>query len=423
VTGRHALPEALSRLRASWSQRLELELPGAIALRHALHADPDLSGLEERTTARVVAAIGAGGGQVVARTGHVLRLGPPGPAVGVRAELDALPLIEATGAPFAATGGAMHACGHDVHLAALTALARAAADVDLPAGLVVLLQPREEVGPTGAQDVLDAGVLPALDVRYLIGAHLQPQLPAGAVSSDPGPVNAAVDEIEIEVVGRGGHGAYPHLALDPVPALCRIVLGLQDAVRSAVDPLQPAVVSVTQLQGAGAPNVIPAVARAAGTVRTMRPQDAEALHASAERMVVQVAAAHGCAGHYLVTRGEPALDNDPALAHAAHGWLAAAGQPVGSFASCGSDDFATYGTELPILMLFVGSTVSGADDGDGDGGRSLHPPMLHDARFLPADERVRDVAVALMSGWLAGVQLLAEAGEIGLPAASVAPAG
>jgi amidohydrolase len=423
VTGRHALPEALRRLRDLWSQRLEQELPGAIALRHALHADPDLSGLEEPTTARVVAAIGLGRGETVAGTGRVLRLGPPGPAIGLRAELDALPLLEATGAAFAAVGRAMHACGHDVHLAALTAVVRATAGLELPVGMVVLLQPREEVGPTGAQDVIDAGVLPAHDVRYLIGAHVQPQLPAGAVSSDPGPVNAAVDEIEIEVIGRGGHGAYPHLALDPVPALCRIVLSLQDAVRSAVDPLQPAVVSITQLQGAGAPNVIPGLARAAGTIRTMRPRDAAALHEFVERMVVQTAAAHGCTGRYLVCRGEPALDNDPALAHAAHGWLAAAGQPVDSFASCGSDDFATYGLALPILMLFVGTTVGDDAGVVGDlAAGSAHPPMLHDARFLPSDDRVRDVAVALMSGWLAGAQLLSEAGEIELQVVSVAPA-
>jgi amidohydrolase len=426
VTGRHALPEALRQLRDRWTQRLEEELPGAIALRHALHAEPDLSGQEGPTTARVVGAIGAGVGEVVAGTGRVLRLGPLGPAVGLRAELDALPVTEATGAPFAALGGAMHACGHDVHLAALTALARAAGGLELPAGLVIVLQPREEVGPTGAQDVLDAGVLTALDVRYLIGAHVQPQLAAGALTSDPGPVNAAVDEIEIEVIGRGGHGAYPHLALDPVPALCKIVLGLQDAARSAVDPLQPVVVSVTQLEGAGAPNVIPGIARAAGTIRTMRPQDAAALHGFVERMVVQTAAAHGCTGRYLVCRGEPALDNDAGLAHAAHGWLTSAGQPVGTFASCGSDDFATYGTIMPILMLFVGSTV-GSTVGSipvepADGVPVGHPPMLHDARFLPADDRIRDVAVALMSGWLAGAQLLAEASEIELPVVSDPPA-
>ena len=135
-----------------------------------------------------------------------------------------------------------------------------------------------------------------------------------------------------------------------MPALCRIVLALQDAVRSAVDPLQPAVVSITQLEGAGAPNVIPGVARAAGTIRTMRGQDAAALHTWSARLVQQLAAAHGCTGRYLVRRGEPALDNDPGLALAARRWLASAGQPAGSFASCGSDDFATYGRQVPILM-------------------------------------------------------------------------
>jgi amidohydrolase len=340
----------------------------------------------------------------------LLRIGPPGPAIAVRAELDALPMRELTGAPFASVGGAMHACGHDVHLAAVTAVARAVRELSLPVALVVLLQPREEVGPTGAQDVVDAGALTAHDVRYLIGAHVQPRLPAGVVSADPGPVNAAVDEIEIEVAGRGGHGAYPHLAVDPVPALCRIVLGLQDVVRSAVDPLQPVVVSMTQLAGADAPNVIPAVATAAGTVRTMRPQDAAAVHEAAARLVEQVAAGHGCRGTYRVRRGEPALVNDPALAHAARGWLDLLGRPGGTFASCGSDDFATYGPQLPILMLFVGATapsavpwVSAAQTVPGD------VPMLHDPRFLPDDARVADVAQALLAGWLAGAQLLADA--------------
>jgi amidohydrolase len=414
-------PGSLAGLWRQWLVRLEDELPGAVALRHELHAHPDLSGAEEGTTRRVLAAIDAGPGQPVAGTGAVLRLGPAGPAVGVRAELDALPLSETTGAAFAAPPGAMHACGHDVHLAAVTALARAARELDLPAGLVVLLQPREEVGPTGAADVVSAGILPALDVRYLIGAHVQPQLAAGVISADPGPVNAAVDEIEVEVIGRGGHGAYPQLAVDPVPALCRIVLGMQDVLRSAVDPMQPAVISMTQLSGAAAPNVIPGTARAAGTVRTMRPQDAQALHAHAARMVEQVAAGHGCTGRYLVRRGEPSLHNDAALAARARGWLSGAGVALESFASCGSDDFANYGGVLPILMLFVGTAgpAQGAGAGHHLGGVEVSGrPMLHEPGFLPSDDAVREVAVAQMAGWLAGVQTLLEVPQVP-PSASV----
>src|ERR671933_1111710 len=122
-TGR---PAELEALRAAWVKALDAELAGAVALRHRIHAAPEVSGGESATAATVVASIGAGPGTECAGTGRVLRIGPHGPAVAVRGELDALPLVEATGAPYAATNGAMHACGHDVHLAAVAALARAA---------------------------------------------------------------------------------------------------------------------------------------------------------------------------------------------------------------------------------------------------------------------------------------------------------
>jgi amidohydrolase len=387
----------LEALRAAWAVALDAELAAAVALRHRLHAAPEVSGHESATAATVVAAMAAGPGVETAGTGRVLRVGPHGPAVAVRGELDALPLVEATGAAYAATNGAMHACGHDVHLAAVAALARAALALEaagrpLPAGLVVILQPREEVGPTGATDVVAEGLLAAHDVRCVVGGHVQPQVPSGHVSCDPGFVNAAVDEVEVVVTGRGGHSAYPHLTRDPVPALCRIVLSLQDAVRSAVDPLQPVVVSMGQLAGSGAPNVIPDQASAAGTVRTMRPQDAAALHARIEALVTGIAAAHGCEGRYHVRRGEPPLRNDPATAAAAARWLAALDLPTAPFASCGSDDFATYGEVLPILMMFVGT---------GNGHAS---PMLHDPHFLPPDGTVREVALALLAGWLGAVE-------------------
>jgi metal-dependent amidase/aminoacylase/carboxypeptidase family protein len=163
-------------------------------------------------------------------------------------------------------------------------------------------------------------------------------------------------------------------------------------VRSAVDPLQPVVVSMGKLSGSGAPNVLPDEARAAGTVRTMRPQDMAALHARIEALVTGIAEGHGCEGRYLVRRGEPPLLNDAPTAAAAADWLATLGLPTASFASCGSDDFATYGEVLPILMMFVGT-------GTGPG-----TPTLHDAQFLPPDGAVREVALALLAGWLAGVE-------------------
>ena len=378
-------------LARQWEAALTHELPDAVELRHRLHAEPEVSGAEEQTARRVAHAIG-GDAESVAGTGRILRIGPPGPAVAVRAELDALPMTERTTAPWAASNGAMHACGHDVHLAAVVALARAARRLHLPAGLVVVLQPREEVGPTGASDVVSSGVLRRHHARAIVGAHVQPLLPAGAVSADPGPVNAAVDELEITIVGRGGHSAYPHLAVDPVPVLCTAVLALQETVRSAIDPLRPVVLTLPQIAGAGAPNVIAERASAAGTLRTLSLEDANLLHKRIERTVEGIAAGHGCHGEVVVRRGEPPLVNDGAAALAAHEVLAELGVPLAPFASLGSDDFASYGVALPTLMLFVGT-------GEGPAG-----PMLHDPRYLPGDERVREVARALLAGWVGAVR-------------------
>jgi amidohydrolase len=380
----------LVALARNWDAALLAELPDAVELRHRLHADPEVSGAEVRTS-RVVAQAVGGDAEAVAGTGRVLRIGPPGPAVALRAELDALPVKEHAGAPWAASNGAMHACGHDVHLAALVAVARAARRLRLPAGLVAVLQPREEVAPTGASDVVASGVLQRHDCRAIVAAHVQPLVPCGAVSADPGPVNAAVDEIEINVVGRGGHSAYPHLAVDPVPALCTAVLALQETVRSTVDPLRPVVLTLPQITGAGAPNVIAERASAAGTLRTMSLDDASLLHARMARTVEGIAAAHGCRGEVVVRRGEPPLVNDGAAALAAHEVLSALGVPLAPFASLGSDDFASYGPALPTLMLFVGT-------GGGPGA-----PMLHHPRYLPGDDHVRDVARALVAGWLGAV--------------------
>ena len=393
-------PARLAELEREWRVALAAELPGAVRLRHELHAKPDVSGEEERTAARVAAAVDDGGLVIeerVAATGRLLRVGPAaGPAVMVRAELDALPIVEATGAAFAATNGAMHACGHDVHLAALVALARAAQRPPvaalLPAALLGVLQPREEIVPSGAPDVVSSGRLAAHGVVAAVAAHVQPQVADGLVAADGGPVNAAIDEFDVVVTGRGGHGAYPHLAVDPVPALCRAVLALQEAVRRTVDPMRPAVLTVSRLGAAEAPNVIPERATATGTMRTMTRDDADTLGRAMRETVAGIAAAHGCTGDVVLRRGDPALVNDHGLAAAARVRLRSLGAEVAPpFASCGSDDFAWYGEAAPVLMMFVGT-------GGADGAGSLHDP-----RFLPADARVGEVARALLAGYLAAV--------------------
>lgn len=391
-------PGALTELHRQWLAALEPELPGALDLRRQVHADPHLSGLEEPTAGRVEAALGIPM-ERVATTGRAGRIGPvDGPAVLLRAELDALPLIEATGVSFASASGRMHACGHDVHLAAVVAVVRAATHLELPLGLVPLLQPREETYPSGAQDVIASGLLGRQRVAAAIGAHVHPGVPPGQVATGAGVVNAAADEIEIVLTGNGGHGAYPHSAADPVSALGHIVLGLPEVVRRSVSPMHPATVSVGHVQaGEASANVLPSQARLLATMRTTDARDRETIAAHVQRLAEHQARAFGVTAEVLITAGEPVLFNDPDLVDLVDAWLERTGvEPTEPMRSLGADDFSFFGELVPSVMCFVGVRVSGHEE---------DPPSLHHPRFLPVDEAVGDVARALIAGYLAAAEL------------------
>lgn len=380
--------DRVGRLRAL----LAAELAAAVSLRHELHAAAEPSGAEQQTAARVVRALGAGDGQAVAGTGRVVRIGNgSGAAIAVRAELDALPIAEETGVPWASRTGAMHACGHDVHMAALAAFGRAARRADqlgiLPSPLLAVLQPREEIYPSGARDIVSSGVLGAEQPAAVLAVHLQHQLPAGTVAAPAGTVNAACDDFEIRVGGTGGHAGYPHLAADPIPALCQTVLALQQLVSRRSDPIHAVVVSVGTLQAGQAPNVIPHTAVARGTLRTLSAADRPELHKVLREIVEHTCRAHGCRGAVTIDEGESALVNDEILAAASWPLLQAAGFSVDTaFRSCGSDDFSHYSGVAPVLMMFLGT-----------GG----PVSLHDPAFLPGDEMVGQAANAMLAGYLA----------------------
>jgi amidohydrolase len=388
-----------------WYERLAAavheELPGALELRHRLHADPRVSGDESDTAAAVVEALGVGEGTTVAATGRIVRIwGGPGPSVALRAELDGLAVEERTGVDWAATTGVMHACGHDAHLAGLVALGRAVARVGGPAPLVAVLQPREESAPSGARDIAESGALAAEGVDSIVAAHVQPQLPAGVVNATPGPVNAATDEFTITVTGHGGHGGYPHTTVDPVLALCAVVVNLQQLVSRRVDPTVGAVLAVTQLDAGSSFNVVPDTARARGGLRVMREEDRTMLLQALTEVAEHTAAAHGCTAEVHSENNEPVLTNDPELARATVPWLTRSGVAVDdSFRSFGADDFSHFNTEHRSLMLFLG--VDGGEQG-ADGRR----PGLHSPRFLPGDEVVAQVADAMLAGYLAGAGLL-----------------
>jgi amidohydrolase len=378
-------------LTATLHAALGEELAAARALRRALHADPRISGDEADTAAMVVDALGAGPGLSVADTGRIVVLGgrTADGCVALRAELDALPVIETTGVPWSATGDAMHACGHDVHLAATVAACRAIARSGSPVPVAAVLQPREETAPSGARDVVASGLLDELGVRAVVGAHVQPQVESGCIAVTPGLVNASVDEFHITVHGSGGHAGYPHTVRDPVLALASIVVNLQQIAARRIDPVHGAVCMVGGLSAGTATNVVPSTARAFGSLRLMRREDRDLAARELVEIVEASAAAFGCRAEVRLSDGEPALANDAALAHAAAASLRADGyEVIDDFRSFGADDFAHYGDRLPALMMFVGV----------DGGAGLHDP-----RFLPPDDAVDTLAVALLAGYVAAV--------------------
>ena len=365
---------------------IDEELPDAVQLRHRLHADPELAHAEHRTAALVAEQLPVAS-ETVGGTGRLARVGPDtGAPIAVRAELDALPLRERTGASFSANGEAMHACGHDVHMAALVALARAAHALgeELPVALLAVFQPSEEAYPSGAEQ-LAAQELAALAPAAVLAAHIHPELRWGAVALDPGSVNASCDAVEIVVEGEPSHGAYPHRGRDPILAIAQIVVALHAQVGRRIDPLAPAALTVGVIEGGSAENVIPERASARAALRAHRPEDRRALAQMVQEVVSGVAAAHGCRASVELVRGEPALENDAGIVERARELFAAAGLArAPAWRSCGSDDFAFFGALAPIAMAFVG--LEGAE---GFTARPLHHPEL-----LPPDGAIGAVARA-----------------------------
>lgn len=381
--------QASDGLATRWRAEVQALLPDAIALRHELHSAPELGGHESATAEAVVDWIGLGDGDVVAGTGRLLRLpGGTGPAVALRAELDGLPVEERSGVPWASTNGAMHACGHDVHLAGLAAVARAAPMLDLPRPLAVLLQPREEGVDSGAKDIIDEGGLAGIEA--VVAAHVQPRVETGVIAVTPGPVNAAMDTFRVEVTGRGGHSGYPHTVDDAVLAVSAVVVALQQVGARRIDPTAGVACMVTQVHAGTADNVVPSRAVCSGTVRTMRTVDRETAHRAIEEIATSVAAGFGCRAAVTIGVGEPVLANDVGLAVRTAEILTELGHAVDpTFRSFGSDDFAAYCEQVRGLMVFVGT---GADRGG-----------LHDASYVPDDSYVATVADALIAGYCAAL--------------------
>ena len=394
------MPRSTEQLLERLLAAIGPQLPRAVELRHRLHREPELAHAEERTAASVAAELPVPC-QPAAGTGRIALVGDANAApVGVRAELDGLPVRERTGAPFAATGEAMHACGHDVHMAALVALTGAAHELrhELPAPLAAVFQPSEEAYPSGAQQLAE-GELAKLAPAAVVAAHVHPELPWGAVALDPGTVNSSCDSVHITVEGESSHGAYPHLGRDPILAIAELVVALHAQLGRRIDPLHPASLTIGVLEGGSAENVIPAQAHARGLLRAHRPQDRLELRALVEQVAAGVAAANGCRATVALEEGEPALENDPWIVERARELSQRAGLALApTFRSCGSDDFAFFGALAPLAMGFVGL----------DGAPGFDPRPLHHPELLIPDAAVGAVARAQAVLYVAAAGLTAE---------------
>ncbi|MDO8121948.1 M20 family metallopeptidase [Isoptericola sp. b490] len=381
--------------RAMWDELVEL--------RRRWHRIPEI-GLELPRTREVLleALEGLGlevsTGEALSSVTAVLRGGRPGPAVLLRADMDALPVTEQSAEPVRSEHeGVMHACGHDLHMAGLVGAARllAARREEIPGSVVLMFQPGEE-GRHGARLMIEEGVLDAAGERVVAayGLHVfSGQVSSGIVTGRAGTEFAAVDTLHVTVHGRGGHGSAPHAALDPVPVAAEIVLALQSAVTRQFSIFDPVVVTVGKIWAGTKDNIIPATAHLDATVRTFSPATHGEIEARLRRVVEHVAAAHGLTAEVEWESGYPTTDNDPAETERAErvavelfgpdGWEAMA-DPV-----AGAEDFSYVLHEVPGSYLILGATPPGQDP--------LTAAYNHSA-LATFDEAVLPRAAALLAG-------------------------
>ena len=356
-----------------------------VALRRAIHQEPELAFQEERTAGRLEAALrDAGISEVrrVAGTGLVARV--PGtdrdaPVVALRGDIDALPIAEETDLPFRSrVQGVMHACGHDVH--ATWSVGAAALLRERPArgDVLVVLQPAEEIGQ-GAAAILKTGAL--RDVRAIFGAHVDRRFDVGVVVADAGPLAASADTFEIEIRGQGAHAARPHEARDPIVAAAALVTALQTIVARRLNPATPGVVTVGQVSAGTAPNVIPDSALLRGTIRAVEPVSRRLMLDELRRLAESVCAAYGVQATVNVPEGTPPVVNpEPVTALARRAVARVLGEsalaPLG-FLNLAGEDFAYYMEQMPGCFLRVGAREPGG-------------PVIaaHSPRFYPAEESI-----------------------------------
>jgi amidohydrolase len=366
----------------------EAVLGPVVDVRRRLHRRPEI-GLHLPATQGVVAdALRALGlapmlGGTTSSLVAVVDGARPGPTILLRADMDALPLQEHTGLDFASeVDGAMHACGHDTHVAMLLGAARLLVERrDELAGRVLLMfQPGEE-GWHGARFMLDEGLLVdgphgAAGVERAVALHISTRYPAGTINLRPGALLASADKIVGTVRGRGGHASTPHLAVDPMPSAAALVLALQTAVTREIDVFDPTVLTIARITGGTTNNIIPETVEFEGTIRTVSPATRERMHALVRRVAAGVGATYGSTIDLTIEPGYPVTMGDPEVVawvrelavglageDAVHDLVA----PV-----MGAEDFSYVTERVPGMMAFLGARPAGEDPATAPQNHSNH---------------------------------------------------
>ena len=376
--------------------------PYTQSMRRDFHIHPELGFREVRTAGIVAKELEALGLEVtkgVGKTGVVglMEGSKPGPTLLIRFDMDALPIVEETGAVYASqNNGVMHACGHDGHTAIGLTVARLLQNHrdELAGSVKFCFQPAEETlgdeGIGGNQAMIRDGVLDAPKVDKTLSLHLWNDMPLGWVGIAAGPVMAGADLFTVRLTGRGGHGAAPHLTIDPIVAAAQVVTALQTITSRNVAPLKSAVVSVTTIHSGTAFNVIPQTAELTGTIRTFEPEVRELVLAQLERIVRGVAGTLGCEVSIDVVRVTPAVVNNDSVARAvqasARRLLPASLLETSPYLTMGAEDMAFMQEKVPGCYFFVGSN-----------NKERHLDYGHHHPKFDFDEEVLPRAAALMA--------------------------
>jgi hippurate hydrolase len=342
-------------------------LDDTVTLRRRIHRHPELGLTLPRTQAAVLEALDGLGLEITTgqRTSSVvarLRGARPGLTILLRGDMDALPMPEDTGLPFASeVPNAMHACGHDGHTAMLVGAARLLARrrASLAGSVLFMFQPGEE-GYHGARVMIEEGLLDGPEAPAgAFAMHVTHRRPAGVISARPGPTSAAADTIELVVRGQGGHASAPHDCLDPIPIACEIVQALQTLVTRRVHVFDPAVVTIAKIEAGTTRNVIPETAHLLGTVRTVSEATRESVLAGVRRVAEGVASAHGAEVRVEITRGYPPTVNDDRFARfvldTARELLGADGGQLANHPMMGAEDFSYVLQRVPGTMANLGT--------------------------------------------------------------------